>query len=71
MSYPIDNNYTYHRPRAEDLDKFVQVRSKAKEFAALLGELCPEGRELSLARTNIEQAVMWANAGIARQGEPT
>ncbi len=69
-TYPIDNNFTYHRPLEGDADKFVQLRAKAKEFAALCGELCPESRELSVARTNIEQAVFWANASIARQGEP-
>jgi hypothetical protein len=27
---------------------------------------CPDSREKSLAMTNLEQAVMWANAAIAR-----
>jgi hypothetical protein len=32
----------------------------------LINDLCPESREKSLAITNLEQAVMWANAAIAR-----
>lgn len=69
MEYPIDNNFTYHKPRSEDLPKFVEIREAAKSLAKLLGELCPEGRELALARTKLEEATFWANAGIARQGE--
>jgi hypothetical protein len=30
-------------------------------------EHTPESREQSLALTNLEQAVMWANAAIARR----
>jgi hypothetical protein len=35
-------------------------------LAAYISEKCPESREKSLAITKIEEAVMWANASIAR-----
>lgn len=63
----IDNDFTYHRPPAEKAQDFVDIREGAKLLAKLMVEKCPEGRELSSALTNLEQAVMHANAGIARQ----
>lgn len=39
---------------------------EAKELAYLLDAQVPNSREKSLAMTNLEQAVFWANAGVAR-----
>lgn len=63
----INNDHTYHRPPPEIAPNFVTIRDKAKELALLMVDLCPMGRELSSALTNLEQSVMHANAGIARQ----
>jgi len=62
----IENNYTYHAPKEGQLKKYEAIREKAKELALLIEDVCPTSREKSLAFTNIEQAVMWANASIAR-----
>jgi hypothetical protein len=42
------------------------VRAEALKFAEKINELCPDSREKSLAITHLEDAVMWANASIAR-----
>lgn len=63
----INNDFTYHKPPADIGIVFVQIREKAKELAHLIVDLTPPGREQSSALTNLEQAVMHANAGIARQ----
>lgn len=65
-SYPIENNFTYHPPTAEQIELYKLIRDTAKVFAILVAKTCPESRERSLALTNIEQSVMWANAAIAR-----
>lgn len=62
----IDNIYKYHAPKEGQNLKYELIRSKAKELAALIMDACPESRERSVAFTNIEAAVMWANASIAR-----
>lgn len=62
----LDNRFTYHPPKGNQADIYQQVREGAKAFAVFLNEIVPECREKSLAMTNLEQAVMWANAGIAR-----
>lgn len=95
MTYDLDNIYTYHAPKPGQTEKYEAIREAAKRLAAyretlhtanadlieLVGELCPESRELSMAsfglsqlsdddslgtfRLNLESSVMWANAAIA------
>lgn len=62
----IENNFRYHAPKEGQPAKYESLRAKAKELAYLIDELVPNSREQSLAMTNLEQAVFWANAGIAR-----
>lgn len=63
----IEHNFTYHPPKPEDAEKYKELRNAAKDFAYLISDLCPDCRERSLAMTNVEQAVFWANASIARR----
>ena len=67
MNQQIENNFSYHAPKEGQREKYEELREKAKEFAYLIDELVPSSREKSLAFTNLEQATMWANAGIARE----
>ena len=62
------NRFTYHPPKAElnQAERYTGIRDKGKILALYLLEQCPESRELSLAITKLEEAVMWANAAIAR-----
>lgn len=62
----LDNNFKYHAPKEGQSERYEAIRAKAKELAELLITLCPNSRELSVAQTNLETAVMWANASIAR-----
>ena len=62
----LEKRFTYHAPKPDQPEKYTAIRAKAKELAEMIVELVPESREQSLALTNLEQAVMWANAGIAR-----
>lgn len=62
----IENNFKYHSPKEGQPEKYTAVREKAKELAHLINEICPDSREKSLAFTNLEESVMWANASIAR-----
>ncbi len=62
----LDKRFTYHPPKPGQPDKYVRIRDNAKELAELINTLAPESREKSLAITKLEEAVMWANASIAR-----
>lgn len=62
----IKNDFTYHPPTPEQVEKCTKLRAQAKDLAMTIALLCPASREQSLALTNLEQAIMWANAAIAR-----
>lgn len=62
----IDNNFRYHAPKEDQIGRYQDIRDEAKRLALLIAMACPNSREKSLALTNLEQAVMWANASIAR-----
>lgn len=62
----IENNFMYHAPKDGQKERYEALREKAKELAYLIEAECPDSREKSLAYTNLEQAIMWANASIAR-----
>lgn len=62
----IERNFTYHPPKPGQPEKYQAIREKAKELALLIDELCPQSRERSIAMTDLECSVMWANAAIAR-----
>jgi hypothetical protein len=62
----IENTFVYHAPKADQLPRYEAIRNKARGFALQLVNMCPPSRELSLALTHLEEAVMQANAAIAR-----
>lgn len=61
----LENSFTYHSPKNNQPQRYEEIRNKAKELAHMIDELCPSSREKSIAQTNLEQAVMWANKSIA------
>jgi hypothetical protein len=64
----IENNHKHHPPATEKrIRAHEQIRVVTADCARALVALCPESRELSLALTNMELAMMWANASVARQ----
>lgn len=62
----IDNAFTYHAPKGDQPQRYDVIRTTARQFAMKIEDLCPDSREKSLAMTKLEEAVMWANASIAR-----
>jgi hypothetical protein len=66
----IEWNMTNHAPSPEAIESIEDMRTIFKTTAKFVADHCPDSREKSLAQTNLEQALMWAVAGIARnQGE--
>jgi len=66
LSKRAENDFQFHPADAERGRMHDLVRRHCGQLAQDLIEIVPEGRELSLALTNLEQTMMWANAGIAR-----
>jgi hypothetical protein len=70
-SADINHRFDYHAPNAEKRTAHESVRAACKELAHKFDRDLPPGREKSLAITQLEQAMFWANAAIARNNEGT
>lgn len=65
----IENNFMYHAPKEGQQEKYEGLREKGKELVCLMVAFCPDSRERSLAITKVEEAIMWADASIARNDD--
>ena len=63
----LDIRFTYQTPKPGQPEKYTALREIAKQFAHAVQDMVPESREKALSFTKLEEAVMWANAGIARR----
>ena len=68
MSNQIENNFTYHAPQGDQIERYATIRGECKSLAFVIDETCPPSREKSLAMTKLEEVCMWGNAAIARNG---
>ena len=62
----LDKRFTYHPPKGDQQDRYVFLREQVKALAFNFVDKCPDSRERALALTKLEEAMMWANAAIAR-----
>jgi hypothetical protein len=63
----LEVRFTYHPPAPDQPAKYRTIRGMGLDLAETIEGLCPESRERALAITKLEEAVMWANAAIARR----
>lgn len=63
----IEKRFTHHPPKGDQTQRYHAIRVKARYFADLIMLNCPASRERSIAIAKLEEAVMWANAAIARR----
>lgn len=61
----IEEVFSYHAPKGDQVERYAKIRDKAKEFANLIDELCPFSEEKGYALHYIHLANMLANASIA------
>lgn len=62
----IARSFVYHAPKDDQQERYVAIRAMGHALADLVSRVTPESREQSLALTKLEEAVMFANAAIAR-----
>ncbi len=67
MKDEIETRFTYHSPKAGQPAKYETLHEAGKQLAYLIVELTPDSREQSLALAHLEEAIMQANAAIARR----
>jgi hypothetical protein len=66
----IENRFTYHAPQGDQVNRYGFIRRVIRDAALSICERVPPGRERALALTKLQEASMWANAGIACGEEP-
>jgi hypothetical protein len=64
----LANIYTYHAPDASQIAMYTKIRNMGGDLADMINRFCLPCRELDQAMLKVEEAVMWANAAIARHG---
>lgn len=69
MRAELDNRFKYHAPKGDQTTRYQDLRAAGLRLAEQIVHTVPLGRDQALALTKLEEAIMHANAGIAR-GEP-
>lgn len=62
----IHKRVTYHAPTELAKVQHARLSEATADYLRAIDDCVPDGREKSLAITNVEQAKMWASAGVAR-----
>lgn len=63
----LTTRFAFHPATPVTGPKHDEIRSACLALAGLIVGATPESREQSLAITALEEAMMWANAAIARR----
>ncbi|QXE36219.1 hypothetical protein KQY30_20190 [Streptomyces sp. GMY02] len=65
----IEARFTYHPPQPGQVETYERIRAGGRAFAELLAELCPASPELTRAVNAVDDAVLLANAAVARHDD--
>lgn len=65
----LDQFFTYHPPRADQLPRYERLRAAAREFAQVIVDCAPQGPDTTVAVRKVREAVMTANQAIAMERE--
>lgn len=71
LTADLENRFAFHAADTAKRDEHAAIRRACLEAAIQLDLRCPDSRELSLAITHLEEAMMWANAALARHDTAT
>lgn len=62
----LDNNFIYHAPKGDQAERYQRLRELGKALAEEACRLTPPSREQAVGLTELETALFWFNAAIAR-----
>lgn len=64
----IEAIFTYHPPTGDEPGRYLRIREAAKTLAYVIDQCCPPSPDRTAAIRSVSEAVMTANASIARRG---
>lgn len=67
----LDNWFSYHAPRPEQVETYNTLRAKAKELAELFDSVIPDCADKTAAMRYLRETVMAMNLTIACYVAPT
>jgi hypothetical protein len=62
----LTNRFMHHPPQGDQADRYVAIRAKMLETAKVVRDLTPCSPEQTRALNALDEAMMLANAAIAR-----
>lgn len=62
----LEKRFFYLKPSGAGVFRHQELSEAFKVLAETVMEICPRGREKSLALTKLEEAKFWATAAVAR-----
>jgi hypothetical protein len=65
----IKNRFYYHKPSENGTLRHTTLSELFSNMAKEIDTIMPDGREKSITITKLEEAKMWASAGVARNPE--
>lgn len=65
MPLDLDNLFSFHAPKGDQIDRYNKIRAAAREFAQVIVDNTPESAEQTLAVRGVSTATMLANQSIA------
>jgi hypothetical protein len=66
-SHELDIRFDYHAPDDGKISQHERTRNHIRAVAEWIDHTLPDCREKSIVMTKLEEAMMWANAAIARR----
>jgi hypothetical protein len=64
----LDDVFSYHAPKDDQIPRYNLLREGAKAFATLIVQTVPSSADRTAALRKVREAVMTANAAIALEG---
>ena len=63
----VEHRFSAHGVDEETHNAMAVVRGTFRRLVSLLGAVVPQSRERAVMLTKLEEAMFWANAGLARK----
>jgi hypothetical protein len=64
-----DSTFAYFKPTDQQLSAMEELRTAAKEYAAILESALPDGPDKTYTLRKFREVAMWVNVTLTRQAD--